>query len=72
MEKGSPELQRRLLSDFSRNPVFLGEMEQTPVAAGGSRKNSAGKYVVRSRLVANVEAMVQDFEIIGTDSNCCR
>jgi hypothetical protein len=42
--------------DFSRSPVFLGEVEQTPVAAGGSLKNSAGKYVVKNRLVANVEA----------------
>jgi hypothetical protein len=35
-------------------------------AAGGSLKNSAGKYVVKNRLVSNVEAMVQDFGIIGT------
>jgi hypothetical protein len=61
MEKGLPELQRRLLSDFSRNPVFLCEVEQTPVAAGGSLKNSEGKYLVKNRLVANVEAMVQYF-----------
>jgi hypothetical protein len=63
MVKGSPKLQRRLLSDFSLHPVFLCEVEQTPVAAGGSLKNSEGKYVVKNCLVANVEAMVQDFGI---------
>jgi hypothetical protein len=42
--------------DFSRNPIFLGEVEQTPVAASGSLKNSAGKYVVENGLVASVEA----------------
>jgi hypothetical protein len=68
MEKGPPERQRRMLSDH----VFLGEVEQTPVAAGSSLKNSAGRCVVRGRLVANVDSMVQDFGIIGTDSSCCR
>jgi hypothetical protein len=46
---------------FPYIPSFLCEVEQTPVAAGGSLKNSEGKYVVKNRLVANVEAMVQDF-----------
>jgi hypothetical protein len=72
MGKGPPERQGRLLSDFSWNHVFLGEVEQTPAAACSSLKNSAGRCVVRSCLGANVEAMVQNLGIIGTDSSCCR
>jgi hypothetical protein len=38
----------------------LESLERTPVAAGGSLKNSAGKYVVKNRLVASVEEERQE------------
>jgi hypothetical protein len=57
---------RRQEKDGERVDIssFLCEVEQIPVAAGGSLKNSEGKYVVKNRLVANVEAMVQDFGFV--------
>jgi hypothetical protein len=64
-KKGRPERQRRLLSDFgtfslsttfSRDPVFVILLAHVfRGGGGGSLKNSAGKYVVKNRLVASVE-----------------
>jgi hypothetical protein len=39
-------------------------IDQVPVE---SFKHSAGKFVVKNRLVCNIEAMVEDFRILGQD-----
>jgi hypothetical protein len=59
--KGRQNSRGGLCRTFPYIPSFLCEVETTPVAAGGSLKNSESKYVVMNRLVANVEGMVQDF-----------